>query len=967
MKNLIILLCLLPLFSDANDPISCGPEIKKTIFATAQTVKAGDWNDPSVWGGKVPGKYDEITTSHDLTATNIIHEGIWHRRTGKITIVGVNESKFVGNSMTPISSDPGIWIMGNGQLDWVGEAKTAWTNLQGSATKGSTTISVTNASGWKIGDEIVVVPTRKPGGIDWNDATNQPIDPMIDEFERRIITGINGVLISFKDPLKYDHLSVTSKAAGMTWTAEVENLTRSIVTEGTKAGRSHIFIMSNKPHTIKFTEGRWLGPRIPGRRAGSLVTGRYGMHFHHCGNGSDGTIVEGNAFHDLGNRVYVPHVSHGITFKDNVAHDMMESPFFWDFQDQTHNLLYDHNIASLRRYNGNAGSVTGFELGQGDNIRVINNVAVYIHHGDDHQQGAFAWNTDNVGIIHFVGNIAHSNGTGGFVWQNDNALHSLIKFISYNNRLAIHHGAYINEYNYIDCIFYNSLLSFEATQGNTNPMFRNLILDGAGLLDYLVTVLASPVPAGQPNLFVNCTFTGYRVAAVQINTELFQGEQGKKIVELISPKTDNDKYFIWGSKSIYGSIGRLQPASGQSYEYSQSGRTAIPEFSTKVWGSGTGLNAKYFNGAAFNSPAFTRVDQMVKFQQWSYDKGASPNEVHHLIKPGGPFSIQWDGWYEPQFSGAQTFSFSAFGGVRFSVDGRMLLDRWAEKSDDGKTDAAVVNMEVGKRYRVHIEHFDAGGQRGIQWYLKRGSVYYNVPVSQLYPDDAPPVQENRPPAVSAGPDITTTDTLFKIEGSASDPDGNLSSVKWSGAGVTLTQDLSDAAHVRVQGKPGKYTLKLTATDDKGLSVSDEMILQINPKVDTTKPDPCLTFDEEFYLTYYPDLTKAIKIGKQFGGSGLRHYELYGKKEGRIINPACIPNFKSKELKDSVTCIDGSVITGSVPAGKYTAATQALADAQALQDLNIQLSKCPVPWFSAPYDGKTLYIFGTIEKPIIRIK
>lgn len=1010
IKYLLIL--LLPFSLLASDPIGCAPEVKNTrgVFATVSTVKDGDWYDPSVWSnGKVPAVTDEITTSHNLTVNNrnIIHQGVWHRRKGTLTILNINESKFVGTSMQPADTDPGIWILGNGQLDWVGDKKTSWTNAIGSIVKGTTTIVVQDATGWNIGDEIVIVPTEKPGNnIDWNDATNQPIDPMIGKFERRNIARISGNQISFTSPLVYDHLSVTSPVAGKTWTAEVENLTRSIVTQGTAKGRSHIFIMSNKPHVVKYTEGRWLGPRIPGRRAGSLVTGRYGMHFHHCEFGSDGTIVEGNAFHDIGNRVYVPHVSHGITFRDNVAHDSQESPYFWDFQDVTHNLLYDHNIASLRRYNGEAGSVTGFELGQGDNIRVINNVAVYIHHGDPHQQGAFAWNTNNVAVIIFERNIAHSNTTGIFVWQNDNANHTIRDYTSYNNELGVHHGAYINEYNYINPIFYNSILSFEATQGNTNPMWTNVIADGAGKLPYLVEVLSSPVPAGQSNIFVNPVFAGYTKSAVLINTELFAGEIGRKVVDLVNPTAPNDNLFSFGANSIYNSMGRVQRPTG-SYQITQSGRSNILPFAPIVYGKGTGLIGKYFNGANFEQPAFTRIDPMIKFQQWSVDEGASPTGVHYTIKTGGPYSIIWEGYYSPQVSGQTTFSFESFGGVRLWVDGRQILNRWTENEDRVKFDAPSVALTVGQRVKIRVEHFNTGGERGIQWYTKSGGQYYNVPISQLEPDLSVIPLPNRAPVVNAGVDITTKDTLFKIEGSANDPDNNLASVKWSGAGVELSQTLSDAAHVMVKGVPGVYVLKLTATDALGLTATDDVNVTILP---TTKPpvDTVIVTPIKLLADAGADINSAGSIveldgSKSIGARLVNWYHDSGPAGWNIVSQNTlkttanrlapgvhlfrlkitgvdgktstdfitvtigVATFKNVARVDSVVCTSGSVINASVPAGKYTANTQALADALALQEINEQLSKCPVPLFTGELDGKKFYIFkeGEAYRLVVR--
>lgn len=1019
MKKLLFLL-LLPFSLLAGDPVSCGPEVKtyKSLFATVSSVRDGDWHTGSTWStGKVPNVLDDIILQHNVTTTKNVqvgsvgaNGGILNSSRGKLTFLGINEKNFVGSGMSVLASDIGLWVVGSGQLNLTGDAKTSWTNTIGTVLRGATTIVVNSATGWNLGDEIMIATTDKPTNqIDWNDATNSPIDPMIDKFERRIISSINGNQISFATPLKYDHLQVTSTVAKKTWTPEVENLTRSIVIEGTKTGRSHIFIMSNRPQTVKYVEGRWLGPRTPGYRSGNLVNGRYGLHFHHCQEGSTGSIVEGNALHDIGNRSYVPHESDGITFKDNVAHDGMEQMQWWDFQTQSHSITFDHNIQSLRRYNGiNSGSVTGNELNQGDDNVMKNNVAIYIHHGDPHQQAAYSWNTNTVGVWLFINNLSHSNITGLFVWQNDNANHTIDGYVSYNDELATHHGAYINEYNYINCIAVNSIVSFEATQGNTNPMFTNYIIDGQGKLPYLVRVLSSPVAAGQSNIWVNPTFSGYTQAAVLINTELFQGEQGRKVVDLVNPNAPNDNLFAFGAKSIYNSMGRVQRGN-TAYQVTQSGRTTISPFAPNVYGKGTGLSATYFNGANFNTRAFSRIDPMIKFQQWSIDEGASPNGVHHSVIPGGPFSAVWEGYYEPQSTGLTTFGFESYGGVRLWVDGRQLLNRWSENDDRIKFDASSIVLETGKRYKIRVEHFNTGGNRGIQWYTKVNNFYYNVPISQLYPDTStvPPVQPNRAPMVSAGSDVVTKDTLLKIEGSAMDPDNNLKSVVWSGSGVTLTQDLSDAAHVRVKGKPGVYTLTIKATDQAGLTASDNMSLTIlptfKPPVDTVITQPVKLFADAGADVLARGTTVELDGSRSIGARLVNWYHDSGPAGWNIVSQNTLKTianrlqpglhvfrlkitgvdgkistdyvtvtigsavFTNAAKTDSVTCINGSVITASVPAGKYTSTTQPLADALALQDLNAQLAKCPLPWFTAPYNGKTLYIFGTETNPIIVIK
>jgi hypothetical protein len=48
------------------------------------------------------------------------------------------------------------------------------------------------------------------------------------------------------------------------------------------------------------------------------------------------------------------------------------------------------------------------------------------------------------------------------------------------------------------------------------------------------------------------------------------------------------------------------------------------------------------------------------------------------------------------------------------------------------------------------------------------------------------------------------------------------------------------------------------------------------------PGEPLDFDEEWYLRRYPDVAKAVSEGR--GKSGLQHYLVHGRREGRLPVP-----------------------------------------------------------------------------------
>ncbi len=154
-----------------------------------------------------------------------------------------------------LATDVGMWITGDGMLDAIGTSKTPWTNLTGSANVNDTSITVDDATGWQVGDSLVITPTQAPtaGNASWNG------------YDERTISSISGNTITLDSALSYDHPEVNN-----TWTAEVLNLTRNVKIGGTgdgsadpaNNGRAHLmFLSTNNAQTVKNLELHDMGPR----------------------------------------------------------------------------------------------------------------------------------------------------------------------------------------------------------------------------------------------------------------------------------------------------------------------------------------------------------------------------------------------------------------------------------------------------------------------------------------------------------------------------------------------------------------------------------------------------------------------------------------------------------------------------------------------------------------------------------
>src|SRR5690606_36357224 len=106
--------------------------------------------------------------------------------TRKATITFTDNVK--GEDIMAGMGDRGIMISG-GTLNLHGDQKNAWTKLAATAQAGSTAIQVLDASGWEVGDQIVLAST----------------DFDARQAEKRTITAIRGNTLTLDKKLDYMH------------------------------------------------------------------------------------------------------------------------------------------------------------------------------------------------------------------------------------------------------------------------------------------------------------------------------------------------------------------------------------------------------------------------------------------------------------------------------------------------------------------------------------------------------------------------------------------------------------------------------------------------------------------------------------------------------------------------------------------------------------------------------------------
>jgi hypothetical protein len=552
-----------------------------TQRATTDPSVAGDaapWSDPATWDGKVPGPEDvavvtrpvlldvdaavagvqveagaelqfDPAASRTLTSTgNVVVAGALRARPQASEVVhrlvfdGVDESRMAGgHTMAPLDTDVGLWVVGSGALDLHGSPKKAWTTLTDAVDAGSDSIDVEDAEGWQPGDEVVVTPTA---------ATTT--DDYAVRHDRRQIAAVDGTTITLDAPLEFDHPAVTARP-GRTHHAEVLNLTRNVCVESAEeGGQAHVMLVAlDVPQQMSWVALRRMGPP---------VSGRYSLHFHMNGDATRSTVVEGVVAHDGGNHAFVPHLSDGITFRDCIAHDQVDTAYWWDQPDDnpdgdgperiaTNDLTYERCVASHLRPTDDS-TLAGFLLAPGRGQIARGCVAVGILE-DDEGTPAYLWTGDSLELEHawvFEDCLSHNNaGSSIYYWNNGVPPSSVDGFTAYHDRHGIRAGAYTNFVSYRDCTVFGCAemgLVIEAVPGtdeggDATVTYENVHVDQAGLSDYAAVIGGHVVAADRATRVVDCSFAGGTVAQVGI-----EGTEYPQIYEFVDCAFDGNALWI---------------------------------------------------------------------------------------------------------------------------------------------------------------------------------------------------------------------------------------------------------------------------------------------------------------------------------------------------------------------------------------------------------------------------------------
>lgn len=355
----------------------------------------GNWSNPATWvGGVLPGVEDTVkiptgitvTLNADVECGGIIVEGkltveranrtllcdyLLVQTTGAMFEVGTNASRFAQNFTLTLKGLPtespmasmGAKLLGahnGGTLEIHGRDRIEWTHLGANAVAGATSLTLSEAVDWVVGESILVTSSR----ANWNEA------------ETRTITGVSGDLktVSFATPLAYLHngstITKTRTSDAKSWTgdlrAEVGLISRNVKIQGDAASETagfggHIMVM-NGGTTCCVTNGRGFIEGVELYRMGQKsIKARYPMHWHMVAEGGVGQYFRDNVVRHSFNRAITIHGTESTLVENNFCYDHVGHGIFLEDGSERFNVIRKNVVALSKK------PVAGEEILETDN------------------------------------------------------------------------------------------------------------------------------------------------------------------------------------------------------------------------------------------------------------------------------------------------------------------------------------------------------------------------------------------------------------------------------------------------------------------------------------------------------------------------------------------------------------------------------------------------------------------------
>ncbi len=337
-----------------------GFEFTGSLSASGWTA----WSDPATWGGNLPQPGQSVLipsgrnvvldvpspalatltiegnliAAHDrdlVLSANVImvHGGSLrigcaddpYLNTATITLTGAPSNANPHDMGTKV-----LGAMAGGRIEIFGRPVRSWTRLAANAAAGANQISVLDASGWRVGDRIVVVS-----------GSSEP-----NEAETRTITAISGQQLTLDAPLTRPRLGVLRVVDGRSidMRTAVGLLSRNITIQGDASSETTRF--GGHMMTMVGSQVRVDGVRF--FRMGQFDRiGRYPFHWHIVGD-APGQFVRNCAVDGSFQRGIVVHATRDVEVANNVVFDTIGHNYVIEDPAAIRNTLRDNLAVKTR-------------------------------------------------------------------------------------------------------------------------------------------------------------------------------------------------------------------------------------------------------------------------------------------------------------------------------------------------------------------------------------------------------------------------------------------------------------------------------------------------------------------------------------------------------------------------------------------------------------------------------------------
>ncbi|MBI2094179.1 MAG: chitobiase/beta-hexosaminidase C-terminal domain-containing protein [Candidatus Omnitrophica bacterium] len=240
---------------------------------------------------------------------------------------------------------------------------------------------------------------------------------------------------------------------------------------------------------------------------------------------------------------------------------------------------------------------------------------------------------------------------------------------------------------------------------------------------------------------------------------------------------------------------------------------------------GDGLLGRYFSNEELTErpgqPSTQRIDPTIDFV-WGEGR---PDP----LIPEEHFSVRWTGWLSPQHSEPYTFWAAAGHGIRFWLNGQLLMDLWPYTNNDPLY--AMANLQAGVKYPITVEfhNIDWGGNIFLHW-KSPSTPQSPIPQRYLFSGITPALANapafNPPAGQYQGPLTIRVDTptegaiiryTVSTDGSIPpDPTGSSPVLVPGGVVPGLGNFTNGRVRIKARAEVGKWIVSNTVSADYGI-------------------------------------------------------------------------------------------------------------------------------------------------------